>query len=88
MPLGKLSKNTLKEGFSVLSEIQTILDKVDADEKKETGDEKPSSQEEDAPNPVREKILKRYKDQFTTLSNKFYTVIPHSIVFHYSFLIV
>jgi poly [ADP-ribose] polymerase len=81
MPLGKLSKNTLKEGFAVLSEVQTILDQVDADEKKETPeDEKTSSsqQDENAPNPIREKILKRYKDQLTTLSNKFYTVIPHT----------
>jgi poly [ADP-ribose] polymerase 1 len=45
MPLGKLSKKTIAEGFETLCEI--------------------------------EKSLKESKDDLLTLSNKFYTIIPH-----------
>ena len=48
MPLGKLSKKTISDGFETLSQIEKVLKQKDPQ-----------------------------KDDLLTLSNKFYTIIPH-----------
>eukprot|EP00759_Apiculatamorpha_spiralis_P017159 PhF_6_TR2328/c0_g1_i1/m.4149/K10798/PARP; poly [ADP-ribose] polymerase len=59
MPLGKLSKKTIQEGFQALSELQKLLDGI---------------KDEDVAN-----LAAAVKGKIVSLSNKFYTFIPHQM---------
>ena len=64
MPLGKLSKGTLKKGLAALSDLQSFLN-----------EHKDTEYESDDSSDVKNR--RKYVNRLTGLTNKFYTYIPH-----------